>query len=43
MDLSRQIQARKVPDVVQLGRSVTLRLWGKGKCKVHPRTGHEGP
>jgi len=47
MELSSQLQVRKGPGVVQLGRSVALRLVGKGKGKgkgnVHPTTGHEGP
>ena len=43
MELRSQVQARKGPGVVQLGRSVTLRLGGKGKGKVHPRTGHKNP
>jgi len=45
MELSSQLQARKGPGVLRLGRSLeaAIRGKGKGKVKVHPRTGHEGP
>jgi hypothetical protein len=45
MELSSQLQARKGPGVLRLGRSLEAAIRGKGKGegKIHPRKAHECP